>query len=337
MNRVIPREYIVQQFYQFAGFPKFKRGSNTYNASCPTCREGKSWGKKRRLFYIPDKNLICCHNCNMNWSPVNWIMQQSGMDFQQVMEESKEYNFSSVELEDKNFDRPESETLPVDSINLFDQQQVNYFINDPVVKDALVLIKDRRLDTAINRPKALYVSLKDFIHKNRLIIPFYDYTGKTIWYQSRTIYKKDEVDRPKYMSKLNSDKSVFGVDRINPQLDYLFIFEGPIDSMFVQNGLAMGGIHMSELQEEQMNRYRLYEKIWVLDNEISSNTDVKDQVNKLIEQGERVFFWPEKYKGIKDINELCIKVRKDSIKPEFFIDNSYEGSEGLAKAFELTK
>jgi hypothetical protein len=335
MNRLIPSEYIIAKFYELAGFPKFKRGSGNYNGCCPSCREGKSWGKKRRLFYLPEKDLICCHNCNINWNPINWIMEQSGLSFHQVMEESKEYDFANFEVEDTKFVRPESDTLPEDSINLFDKQQLTFYADNQVVKDARAFIKKRRLDTAINRPDALYISLKDFIHKNRVVIPFYDYKGKIVWYQSRAIYKKDEIDRPKYMSKLNAERGVFGLNKINPQLDYLFIFEGPIDSMFVKNGLAMGGVVMSDLQHEQMNRFRLHQKIWVLDNEVKENKDVKYQVNKLLEHGERVFFWPRKYKGIKDINELCVKVGRDKIRPEFFIENSYSELEGLTKLSDL--
>jgi len=335
MNRLLPTEYVIQKFYQFAGYPKYKKGSNIYNGGCNQCKEGTSWGKKRRLFYIPEKDLIYCHNCNKTWNPINWIMESSGLTFHQIITESKEYNFNNFEIKETTFIRPESETLPVDSINLFDQQQINYFIKNKIVTDARIFINNRRLNTAINKPKALYISLKDYIHKNRLIIPYYDYKGKIIWYQTRAIYKNDEVDKPKYMSKLNSTKSVFGIDKINEQLDYIFIFEGPIDSMFVKNGVAMGGICMSEHQEQQMNRYRLYQKIWVLDNQIKENINVKDQIIKLLESGNRVFFWPEKFNKIKDINELCVKVRKDSINPEFFIENSYEGSAGLAKMVEV--
>lgn len=331
MSILLPKDYIVQKFYQYAGFVRYKNTADVYNGSCNICREGKSWGKKKRLFYMPNKNLIFCHNCNRNWNPLNWIAESSGLTINQVLEESKSTNFSHIEYVEEKQIRPQSETLPVDSINLFDQQQTDYYINNPIVRDALLLIKNRRLDSAINKPPALYISLKDFIHKNRLIIPYYDYKGKIIWYQSRAIYKKDEIDRPKYLSKLNSEKAVFGINKINEQLDYLFIFEGPIDSMFVANGLAMGGITMTDLQKEQMNRYKLYQKIWILDNQLSENKDVKNEVIKLLENGERVFIWPKKYKGIKDINELCVKVNKDNIRPEFFITNSYESDVGLAK------
>lgn len=330
----IPTEYVIAKFYQYAGFVKYKKGSGVYNGACNICREGNSWGKKKRLNYIVNKGIIHCFNCNKTWSPINYIKESSGLSYEEIMKEASGYNFSTFDLQqntDQKFERPESSTLPLDSINLFDEQQINYYIKNKVVNDALIFIKNRRLDTAINRPKALYISLKDFIHKNRLVIPHYDHKGKILWYQSRAIYKKDEIDRPKYMSKLNSTRSVFGIDKINEQLDYLFIFEGAIDSMFVKNGLAMGGLSMSEIQEEQMKRYRLYQKIWVLDNQLDDNKDVKTQVTKLLECGERVFFWPKKFKGIKDINELCVKIRKDDIKPEFFVNNSYEGSIGLSK------
>jgi len=336
MNTLLPSEYVIAKFYEYAGYAKFKRSSGVYNGGCNICKEGNSWKKKSRLFYIPEKDIISCHNCNNNWSPINWIMESSGLTFKEVMEQASEYDFASFEIADTKFQRPESTTLPTDSINLFDQQQVNYFIKEPVVIDVLNLIKERRLDTAINRPDALYVSLKDYIHKNRLVIPFCDYMGKIVWYQSRTIYKKDEKDRPKYLSKLNSERSVFGLDKINEQLDYIFITEGPIDSMFISNGISMAGISMSETQEQQMKRYRLYQKIWILDNQIKENKDVRKQNIKLLNNGERVFIWPDKFNGIKDINELCCKVGKDSISPEFFINNSYEGLAGLDKIASIT-
>ena len=53
----IPEEYIIQKFYQFSGNPTYNKFTNVYNGSCPICREGKSWGRKRRLFFIPKDNI----------------------------------------------------------------------------------------------------------------------------------------------------------------------------------------------------------------------------------------------------------------------------------------
>jgi len=60
---ILPEAYIVQKFYQYAGRPKYNRLAKTYQGGCPICREGKSWGKKRRLFYVTTDNFLHCHNC----------------------------------------------------------------------------------------------------------------------------------------------------------------------------------------------------------------------------------------------------------------------------------
>ena len=104
----LPNEYIVAKFYEFAGFPKHIKGSGDYRGSCPSCREGSSWGKKRRLNYIPDKNIIHCFNCNKTWTPINWIMERSGLEYNAVLEEAMDYNFFGEPLSDINFNRKES-------------------------------------------------------------------------------------------------------------------------------------------------------------------------------------------------------------------------------------
>ena len=63
-EKMLPQEYIIGKFYQYAGYPKHKKASNTYQGGCPSCKEGKSWNKKSRLNYIPNKGFIHCFNCN---------------------------------------------------------------------------------------------------------------------------------------------------------------------------------------------------------------------------------------------------------------------------------
>jgi len=324
----LPTNYIVQNFYQFAGFPVFKKYTNTYNACCPSCREGKSWGKKKRLYYMVDDDFLYCQNCGHNWSPVNWVMEQSGKSYYEVLDDIKDYDSDEI-IKIKEDIKPTvvvHSTLPEDSINLFDKQQLEYYKDNKVVKDALKLIKTRRLDVAVNKPRTLFISLKDFVHKNRLIIPFYDVDNQIQFYQTRSMYG----ETPKYLSKPGGDKTVFGIRNIDPDLEYLFIFEGPIDSMFVKNGLAVGGISLTERQEADLETYRLYKKIWVLDNQLD-NKDVKNKVTQLVERGEQVFFWPKKYDRFKDLNEICVKCKLDKVKPQFFIKNSYSGIEALIK------
>jgi hypothetical protein len=325
----LPTDYIVSKFIQYAGFPKYSKHTKTYHACCPICHEGKSWGKKKRCFFIPKKDLIYCQNCQRGWRPLNWIMLLSGLSFNDILKEVKEYSGDNFVFEiEKKQNTHIIETLPTDSINLFNQQQVDYYKDNKIVQDALNLINQRRLNTLINKPKALYISLKDYVHKNRLCIPFYNTKGEIIFYQTRALYKED-MDR-KYLSKVGADKAVFGLDKVNPECDYLFIFEGPIDSMCVTSGIAVCGITLTEFQQEQLKPYHLYEKIWILDNQLD-NKNVRDKVKSLLDNNERVFLWPDKYKEFKDMNEICKKFKLDRISESFFIKNSYKGLEGLLR------
>ena len=328
----LPKEYIIQQYYQYAGFPKHNIGNDSYVASCPTCREGKSWGRKRRLFYIPKNNIIHCHNCVKSWNPINWIMEQSGLSYKEIMNDADSYyNVTNLILKtEEKVERINLEKLPKDSIDLTDDTQVRYYIEEPIITEALKYIKDRRLNTAINRPSKFYISLNDFTHKNRLVIPFQDSNKDIVWYQTRAIRADEEKDRPKYLSKYNAEKTVFGIDRIDPDFGYIFIQEGPIDAMFIKNGVAMAGITMSDEQKKQISAYRFHEKIWILDNEANTNREVKEKMERLVNEGERVFIWPKELK-FKDLNKMATTMGKDSFNPEFFIKHSYSGQDALIR------
>lgn len=232
---------------------------------------------------------------------------------------------------------PKIDTLPEDSINLFDKIQVDYHINGVngnIIRETLEYIERRRLNTAINRPDALYISLKDKFQGNRLVIPFKDESGKIVFYQTRRIFGWD--DKPNYLSKPISDKTLYGIDKIYPNRDEIFLFEGPIDSFFVKNGIGVAGINTGHLkltvtQQKQMDLLRLYKKIWVLDSQWLDKTS-REKTLSLLEDGETVFIWPKRF-GIKykDFNEMCVDKELDEISPVFIKDNSTHGVSAVLK------
>lgn len=333
----IPQEYIVQKFYQYAGYPRFKKLSQTYEAGCPICREGNSWQVKRRCYYVITKNIICCHNCGWYGAPVKWIQEVSGLSVGEILKEAGNFDVipnmvKDVDIEERVKNKiPVIEHLPTDSINLFDDSQVQFFKDNKCVIDALSLIKKRRLDTAINRPHALYISLTDYIHKNRIIIPFYDKSNNIIFYQTRAIYDIDLKLKPRYLSKVRGERSLFNINQIDTGLEQIFIFEGPIDCFFMRNGIAVAGIQedsinsFSPLQEKQLFEFNLFKKVWVLDSQWK-DTASKKKTASLVESGETVFVWPEKYgKKYKDFNDICIDQKLDCIDTSFVNENSFSG------------
>jgi len=254
-----------------------------------------------------------------------WLKEVSGLSFKEIMKEAMQYDYGTViQEEEVPVVKDISTKLPFNVINLEDQVQLDYFKDNAVVNKALSVIKDRRLDTAINRSSSYYLSLEDFVHKNRLCIPFYDRDNRILFYQTRALYAED-AERAKYLSKINTDKRVFGLNKLDETLEYMFIFEGPIDAMFVKNGVSMAGLQITKTQSELLDKFMFHKRIWILDNQLE-NEEVFNKNMELAERGETIFVWPDNYRQFKDLNELCCKVGVDYVNPEFFIKNSYVGT-----------
>jgi hypothetical protein len=327
----VPEEYVVQTFYRYVSFPHHNKHNNVYNGSCPFCNEGKSYGKKTRFFYLPKKELCYCHNCGYSRKSFNFVLDVTKKPFNEIINEIKQGDYSNVPLKDEDIEiKVVSKTLPDDCINLRDELQLNFYKDNEVVKTCLDFIKSRRMDTAINKPISFYISLSDPVHRNRLVLPFYDSEGDIIFYQTRTILKKDNYNKPKYLSKVGSEKSLYGIHNLDLFHDTVYIFEGPIDSYFIKNGLAICGIQeesektLNELQTKQMSQLTSFKKTWCLDNQWNDDASLKKSV-LLVDKGERVFIWPEQFKAYKDLNEICVKFNKDSINPELVNKNTHSG------------
>lgn len=328
-NIDIPTDYVIAKFYEYGYKVSHNTHSGTYNCCCPICKEGKSWGHKKRCFYIPENEIIYCHNCGWSSKPYKWIREVSGLSFTQIASEIDNGNFGMINVMDldEKEDKVKLAPLPLDSINLFDKNQVEYYKNNKIVNMAVDYINQRRLNKAINKPDAFYISLKDEKHKNRLVIPFKDEDGKIIYYQTRDILGEGALS---YLSKDGGDKSLFGLERVSTDLDKVFLIEGPLDACFVKNGLGLGGITKgdqlyTQFQEEQMDGLKFFEKIWVLDSQWIDKT-AKDKTLKLIDKGEKVFIWPE-YDGkrFKDLNAVCMAYELNEYPTDLIVKNSYKG------------
>ncbi len=325
----LPPEMVEKYIYLYGNHPT-KSANGQINCGCPICREGTSWGKKRRMYYYPDAHFIYCFNCNQSWSEINWIKQASGKSFKELMIEAGKYSFIAMANSVKYFSNESSDDqsddkdyeLPYETIKLNSNLQKLYYQNTPIIQTALSFINRRRLDRALNIPD-YGISLKDRIHKNRLIIPFVGLDGSVPFYQTRKLIDSDFL--PKYLSKKDSEKTVFGIDKVDLDFPYLFITEGPIDSCFIKNGVSLAGLKYTDYQIDQLSNFFTHDKIWVLDNDFKTNQTVFAQYEKLIENGEKIFIWPETMNKFKDVNEYCIGMSADEFPYDIILENSYSG------------
>ena len=331
MSFELPEDYIVEKFFRFVGAPEKNKFNNTYQGSCPICREGSSWLRKRRFYFIPKSKRCYCHNCGYNQNTLKWVMDVTNLTFKEIKDEVSDSAVEILPFEEEVKKTFVIESLPKDCINLSDSLQLEYFKDNKVVKKALELFQNRLLDKAINRPKAFYLSLTDKVHKNRLIIPFFDENGKICYYQSRTILDSDNLYKPRYISKIGGDKTIFNIDKVDQNSENIFVFEGPINSCFVKNGVAIGGIQENSYQlytsrqQQQINKFPFHKKIWVLDSQWKDKAAL-NKTKKLLELKEHVFIWPKELGQIcKDFNDIAIKIKSGEISPDFILKHTNKG------------
>ena len=128
-----------------------------------------------------------------------------------------------------------------------------------------------------------------------MVIPFYDTTGKLFAFQGRAFGK----EQPKYVTiKLDENKrKIYGLERVN-MADNIKIVEGPIDSLFLNNCLAMGGADMffDRVPPEQVT--------YIFDNE-PRNKEIIKRMYDVIERDYNLVVWPESMRH-KDINDMIV-------------------------------
>ena len=138
-------------------------------------------------------------------------------------------------------------------------------------------------------------SLKE--NDSRLVIPFYDEDKNLIAFQGRALGES----KLRYITiKMNDDNhKVFGLDRINKE-ETIYVVEGPIDSMFLENAIATADANL-------MSASKLFDKtkiVLVYDNE-PRNKELHNQMEKAIDEHYAVVIWPELIVE-KDVNEMIL-------------------------------
>ncbi len=341
MILTLPREYVVAKFYEYGRSPYYNRFNSVYQCSCPVCMESP---KKKRCYYIPENDNIFCHNCGWSSKPFKWIKEVSNCSNSDIIEEIKDYEVTiDITKDGEVVTKIQTETLPKDSINLSDPLQRAYYSQDKMFNLANEVIHNRRLDTAVNRPDNLYLSLSDMVHKNRLVIPFVNEKEEIEFYQTRTLRPQDNRTKPKYLGKVGSEKTLFNINKVSSDHDKVYIFEGPIDAFFVRNSVAVAGItergkSFTKRQEEQMNTtLRWYDKVWILDSQWGDRASmIKSEA--LLKQGETVFIWPETLgKKYKDFNDLARAANKNEIGWDWIEKNTFRELEGIIKMTQIKK
>ena len=161
----------------------------------------------------------------------------------------------------------------------------------------------------------------------RLLIPLFDEDGVMFGVQGRA-FKKDSVKYITIMLKEEMGRW-YGLDTLNKNAT-AYCVEGPIDSLFLENGIAScGGDIVSELALLNMSKEDI---VVVYDNEPRSKDTVK-KIEKAIEHEYPVCIWPDSVVE-KDINDMVLVGYTPRTIRNMINDNTFTG---LAATLRLSQ
>ena len=276
---------------------KFKRvKSNLYNFRCPICGDSKKNKSKTRgyLYAVKANTNFKCHNCGASMSLNNFLKQvDPAVHKQYVLEKFKEghtgRNFVTEEPDFK-FEAPKFKKklkLPKASE---DPRPAGYLTARKLNPDHFYYAK--HFKKFVNSLKQTFDDEKH--DEERIIIPLY-YEKNLIGFQGRSL----GPNKVKYITVMLDDDApkIYGLDNIRRDAP-VYITEGPFDSTFIRNAIAMCGA------DADVDRWGISNRVWIYDNE-PRNREIVNRISKTIDSGDSVVIWPE---GIddKDINDMVM-------------------------------
>ena len=277
---------------------KFKRvKADLYNFRCPICGDSQKHKNKARGYIYPlkaDMNFKC-HNCGASTTFNNFLKTiDPTLHKQYVMEKFKERNVgrgSIIPEPEFNFKKPvfksklnlpKASEVPI-ATKYLEKRKINpnlfYFTNE--------------FQKWTNTHKQTFNNInKD---ESRVIIPLHDTEKNLIGFQGRSL----GPNSVKYITVMLSEDApkIYGLDKID-ETKPIFITEGPFDSTFVENSVAMCGSDL-DVRTFGWSNY-----IWVFDNE-PRNREIVERINKAISRGDKVVIWPNNIVE-KDINDMVL-------------------------------
>ena len=274
---------------------KFKKvKTDLYNFRCPICGDSKKTQSKSRgyLYAVKADINFRCHNCGASMTFSSFLKKIDPVAHKQyVFERFKQGSTGRGTVVEEPIFKFEAPTFK-SSVDLPLASTVDV---------SRIYLEKRKLD-----PTKFYYAERfvEYVnsHKQRMnvkehpriIIPLY-YEKNLVGVQGRAL----NSNSVKYITTIFYDEApkIYGLDNIRRDAP-VFVTEGPFDSTFICNSIAMCGA------DGDVRKWGVSTPVWVYDNE-PRNPEIVNRISSTINRGERVVIWPTNINE-KDINDMVL-------------------------------
>lgn len=292
---------------------KFSRkGDYLYNFRCPVCGDSRTNRNKARGYLFAQKGgmFFKCHNCQASLSLGNLIKHLDPNLYKQYcLDRYKEgdtgrkahknhgFVFKPLMFASNKQDNAMRGLLTSLKKMSEDSEVIDYVRSRKIPEDRY---KDLYFVDDIQKFKKFAEGYDEKIvgEEPRLVIPFFDSANELVGLSGRalrgeklryvTIRIKDNVPMIFNMNNVHKDQTIY-------------VTEGPIDSLFLPNSVAVGNANLKSVNE-LLPKDKV---VLVYDNE-PRNKEIVREVKSAIEDGFHVVIWPDIIKE-KDINDMVLK------------------------------
>jgi len=315
----------------------------TWNFSCPVCGDSSTNKSKARGYILNFKGGLTykCHNCGLSCNFGNLLKRvDSRLYDEYVLERYKENASKYTDHKDVGSLLPKETAKVVEwedevlsSLKRLDKLSLDH----PAVK----YLTKRQIPQKYWNKLYFAPKFKTFVNSiqpkfqepivgehPRMIIPYFNSHGKCFAFGARA-YGDEE---PKYFTiKVGEEvEKIYGLDRV----DYsrrVYVVEGPIDSLFIPNAIAVSGASFDTPTIRQL----LTNATIVMDNE-PRNKDIVKQMSKYIDKGYSVVMYPDTVHE-KDINDMVLAGRTPQEVLDLINTNTFSGMEAKLRFSEWKK
>ena len=276
---------------------KFKKiKTDLYNFRCPICGDSQKNKSKTRgyLYSVKADVNFRCHNCGASMTLSNFLKTidpvihkqyvferfKDGHTGRGTVVEDPKFNFETPIFK-KTIDLPRASEIPI-AKKYLEKRKL----------DATKFYFAEKFQQWVNSHKQTF----DTIHRDesRIIIPLY-YKKDLVGVQGRSL----GPNSVKYITTIFYDDApkIYGLDNIRRDAP-VFVTEGPFDSTFIRNSIAMCGA------DGDVGKWGVSNPVWVYDNEPRSK-EITTRISDTIDRGDNVVIWPNQIKE-KDINDMVL-------------------------------
>ena len=313
------------------------------NFRCPICGDSETSKTKARGWLVETNSVLLfhCFNCGVSKSFGRFLKAIDPVLYDEYLVEVKLGKFAGKSV-------PASPPIALDKLTtaapkftkagspLLKIKKVSQLRHDHPVRQ---YVDKRKIPT--NQHHRLYYAPKfnSFVNElipgkmdtkfeePRLVLPLIDVDKTVFGFQGRAFNPKSL----RYITIMlaPSKPKIFGADYVDWRKRY-FVLEGPIDSLFLSNAIAMAGADVGSsalLMPENA--------VFVFDNE-PRNADIVHRMGVLMERGHKVCIWPNRIKQ-KDVNDMVLAGLSATYIEQTINDNVFSGLMGKLQLAEWKK